>query len=92
MLLLVALWYHSIDDSLLRLLLLSCLAPALLCHAKVDDLDRLVVHEDVYVQHVAAKLEQLISNHVQVNLRVPRQLRVLHQGEVLLHLFHFESR
>ena len=65
--------------------------PALMMlHAHIDDVNRVVIHEDVHVVDMLVQLEQIVCAQVQVDLRPAAQVRVLHERQIFLNLLHVE--
>ena len=86
----VAAW-RALNDTLVVMVwnvLVHVVVLALAAQTQVDNLNRVIVHEDVDVEDEAAQLEQVVGAQVQVDLRPAAEMRVLDQGQVVLHLAH----
>lgn len=88
----VAAW-RALNDTLVVMVwnvLVHVVVLALAAQTQVDNLNRVIVHEDVDVEDEAAQLEQVVGAQVQVDLRPAAEMRVLDQGQVVLHLAHIK--
>ena len=81
---------HALHDTLvLHWTFFSArVASAFASHAKVDNLDRLVVNENVDVEHRGVELQKLVCYQVEVDLRRVGKQRILDQRQVLRHFLH----
>ena len=73
-------WFFTLTWLWLAVLLLRCIFLLLSCivsQSKINDLDRLIVNEDVYVENCVIELQQLICDQIEINLCCAGKLRIL---------------
>ena len=84
---------RALNDTIVlvvRNVLLNVVVLAMAAQTHIDDLNGVIVHEDVDVEDEAAQLEQVVGAQVEVDLRPAAEMRVLDEGQVVLHLAHIE--
>lgn len=86
--------HRALDDTLMPVVVEVILIMVVLvmsANAQIDDMNGLVVDEDVDIDDAVVQMDELVGDHVEVDLTHATQVWVLSQAHILLNLLNMED-